>query len=53
VVWLDAGEVRKDAELSKLVREAAAWLGEPVESVWRCSRSACGETGFFGGLHAA
>lgn len=52
VEWLDAQAIREDAELSKLVREAAAYVGEPIRSVWRCSK-ACGGVGFFGALHMA
>ena len=52
VTWLDVEEAWQDPELSQLMREAVGFLGEPPASVWRCTRSVCGETGFFGSLHA-
>jgi hypothetical protein len=51
VTWFDAEAVRKDAELSALAVQAAAFMGERIESVWRCTRPACGASGFFGSMH--
>lgn len=50
VDWYTPQEM--DADLQALAKEAEAFLGEPVASVWRCARPACAEVGFFGGIHA-
>ena len=48
IVWLTLDEARQDAKLAQDLAEAASWLGGPVDSVWRCTRSSCDEAGFFG-----
>jgi hypothetical protein len=52
--WLKPGEFdgELDSELLADVKRAEAFMGEPVTSVWRCARSACGEVGFFGSVHS-
>lgn len=52
IVWLTAEQARKDGELAKDLAEAAKWMGEPIQSVWQCKRSTCGEAGFFGSRHS-
>lgn len=49
VDWLKLDDL--DSELRAEAKQAEAFMGEPVASVWRCSRSACAEVGFFGAVH--
>lgn len=51
IVWLQPENY--DAEVTALVKQAANFMGEPVESVWRCTSPACDEIGLFGGVHAS
>lgn len=50
VVWLKTHEM--DSELLMEAKQASEWLGEPVTSIWRCTRPACAEVGFFGSVHS-
>lgn len=50
IVWLQPENY--DADVKTLIKQASEYMGEPVESVWRCTSSACDEIGVFGGVHA-
>ena len=54
IEWHKPGEVngKPDGELLAIVKRAEEFMGEPVESVWRCTNSACAEVGFVSGVHA-
>lgn len=41
-----------NSELRALAKQAEAFMGEPVASVWVCARDACAEVGFFGAVHS-
>jgi hypothetical protein len=49
IVWLQPKD--HDAEVTALVKQATEFMGEPVESVWRCTSPTCDEIGVFGGVH--
>jgi len=50
IEWIELRDM--DSELLRLAQQAKDFLGEAVSSVWRCTRPACAEVGFFGGVHS-
>lgn len=54
VDWFKPGQFKGevDSELLDLVKQAEAFMGEPVASVWVCARDACAEVGFLGAVHS-
>jgi hypothetical protein len=50
VDWIKLEDL--DTELRADAKRAEAFMGEPISSVWRCARAACGEVGFFGAVHS-